>query len=252
MAIKIEIIGNYLQCLDTVSGKIVISEPFKSTWYKESDLQIGRIIFYDKDGIGGDLAITKNFPVINISDAVDGGLVSFTEATFRSFAVSSLGASGVHDVIVADYNYIIDDQFSVVSQKILEDSSVDPFIMPNNSSVVDVRGVLLYNGSSLRFNLKEGKRYIITLMMKYTTASFRTTMLLRLKEIGVSNTISTSSITTSIPNPDVPVSCDFHVKTVTNSQSANGLELEFTYGAGSPFYSLSTGIYDIEYLIREI
>ncbi len=64
MSIKIEIIGNALVCTDTVTSDIIISQPSKDTWYKEDELQIGRIIFYDANGLKGEELITKDFPII--------------------------------------------------------------------------------------------------------------------------------------------------------------------------------------------
>ena len=91
MAKKIEIIDNALIVTDTISSKIEVSEPAKDYWYKESDLQIGRITFFDANGLKGEEQIT--IPFINLTDAVDSGLTPFSEATFRDFCTANLGKS---------------------------------------------------------------------------------------------------------------------------------------------------------------
>ncbi len=91
MAIKIEIVGNALVCTDTVSTEIIISQPSKDVWYKEDKLQIGKIQFYDANGLKGENRISEDFPFILLSDAVDDTLTAFNEATFRNFAITNLG-----------------------------------------------------------------------------------------------------------------------------------------------------------------
>ncbi len=88
MAKKIEIVGKALVVTDTVSGTIELTQPPVRTWYKEDDLQVGRISFYDLDGTED---ISGTFDPINLADAVDGSLVAFTESTFRTFAQDNLG-----------------------------------------------------------------------------------------------------------------------------------------------------------------
>ena len=88
MSKKIEILGKALVVTDTVSTLVELSQPPVRTWYKEGDLKNGRISFYDLDStddVGG------SFKSIALSDAVDGSLVAFTEATFRTFCLDNLG-----------------------------------------------------------------------------------------------------------------------------------------------------------------
>ena len=91
MAIKIEIIGNALICTNTVSTLITIAQPTKGTWYDEERLQSGVVQFYDSSDTDGKNAITEDFPLIFLADAVDDALTPFTEETFRNFSVSNLG-----------------------------------------------------------------------------------------------------------------------------------------------------------------
>lgn len=90
MAIKIEKDGGLLICTDTTSNAVVISKMIRNTWYKENELDSGRIVFYDTDEAAGDNITGRNYPVIDLSDAVDIDDVSFTENTFRLFAYEHL------------------------------------------------------------------------------------------------------------------------------------------------------------------
>ena len=50
MSKKIEIKGKALVVTDTVTTDIELTQPQTRVWYKEDDLQGGRISFYDLDG----------------------------------------------------------------------------------------------------------------------------------------------------------------------------------------------------------
>jgi len=133
MAEKIEIINNALVVTNTGTGIISISEPSKDYWYKESDLQIGRVTFYDANGLKGDFQITQ--PIINLSDAVDSELTPFTESTFRTFCTANLGKSSSSDagadldehIGFADYN---DASTSVTPTILVADTWTD---VPNDT-----------------------------------------------------------------------------------------------------------------------
>lgn len=99
MSKKIEIIGTALTVTDTVSGIIEVSQPAKDFWYKEVDLQIGRIAFFDANGVKGDGQIPLEF--ITLSSAVDSGLVAFNETTFRAFCTDSLGKSSPDEAVTS-------------------------------------------------------------------------------------------------------------------------------------------------------
>ena len=92
MAKKIEIIGSALVVTDTVSGLILISQPSRDIWYKESELtENNRIAFYDCNGLNGSQIYSDEMPLIFLEDAVDATLVSFTAETFRQFCTNFLG-----------------------------------------------------------------------------------------------------------------------------------------------------------------
>lgn len=90
MAKKIEMIGNSVRVTDTISGKIELSEGRAQVWYKEADLQKGRISFYDIHRPGRSSA---DFAFLLLDEAVDSGDISFTENTFRTFCTDNLAFS---------------------------------------------------------------------------------------------------------------------------------------------------------------
>jgi hypothetical protein len=99
MSVKIEIISNALVCTDTVTSDVLISQPSNIVWYKENELEdIERISFYNAKF---NLGINKNsteFPYIDLSNAVDSSLTSFTKATFRNFVYSFLYESLINEL----------------------------------------------------------------------------------------------------------------------------------------------------------
>lgn len=110
MAKKIQIVGSALTVTDTVSGLIILSQPSRDIWYKESDLQnLQRISFYDANGIKGSGVYTKEIPVISLSEAIDENDIAFNEITFREFATnflgrkSFLGSGGIESLGWAQY-----------------------------------------------------------------------------------------------------------------------------------------------------
>ena len=84
MSVKIQIINNALVCTDTVSSAILISQPSKDFWYKERDLIDGRISFYNTN-LNSERGGNEELQYIQLSNSVDGGLVAFTEVSFRAF-----------------------------------------------------------------------------------------------------------------------------------------------------------------------
>ncbi len=117
MAKKIEIVDKALVITDTISGKIELTQPPVRTWYKEDDLQIGRISFYDLDGTED---ISGTFDPINLADAVNSSLVAFTETTFREFAQGNLGfsrASGSEAIANMQIERVLEAESLEVSQE---------------------------------------------------------------------------------------------------------------------------------------
>ena len=113
MAEKIEIINNALVVTNTGTGIISISEPAKDYWYKEFDLQAGRIVLYDANGLKGDQQIVyKPIPLAD-DNAINSALTPFTEATFRTFVFDNLGKSSLGTGAI---ERLIDGESTAISQ----------------------------------------------------------------------------------------------------------------------------------------
>lgn len=84
MSVSIQIINNAIVCTDTDTDTILISQPSKDIWYKERDLVNERISFY-KTNLNSERGADEELPYIELANAVDGGLVAFSIASFRTF-----------------------------------------------------------------------------------------------------------------------------------------------------------------------
>tara|TARA_R110002012_G_scaffold119725_2_gene268822 strand:+ start:533 stop:889 length:357 start_codon:yes stop_codon:yes gene_type:complete len=88
MSFQIKRVGASLRVTDTTTGKIIISEPCRDVWYREERLQAGVIQFYDDNSPRQDIG---SFPLIFLSDAVQGDFSAFDEDSFRLFVYENIG-----------------------------------------------------------------------------------------------------------------------------------------------------------------
>lgn len=168
MAKKIEIQGSAITITDTISGLIEVAHPSKDTWYKQEDLDNGRISLYDSNGTTGRGMSSIEFPPIDLSDAVDSSDLSFTAVSFKEFCQNNLGYNAQAQslsVTALGWEQIIDSQYTSVSP--LNITAGSTIILDNNAnSRVNThlpQGVTrLYNSSNSRIEpIKLGDAYLI-------------------------------------------------------------------------------------------
>ena len=90
MSKKIEKINNALVITDTVSGTVEVDTPSRLVYYDIDPLieATPRIVLRNLDDSCG---LIPRFNAIKLSEAVDGALAPFTDATWRVFARTNLG-----------------------------------------------------------------------------------------------------------------------------------------------------------------
>lgn len=144
MSVKIEIINNALVCTDTSTDEILISQPSSDVWYKDNELEsIDRISFYNAKYIFG---INKNsieFPYIDLSNAVDSSLTSFSESSFRLFAYSFLSTNPINSLLLLRYKQRVEAMGGVVeSLDCLSSLGLDNYNWEYYFRVVDSGGII--------------------------------------------------------------------------------------------------------------
>tara|TARA_R110000787_G_scaffold196468_1_gene307842 strand:- start:130 stop:591 length:462 start_codon:yes stop_codon:yes gene_type:complete len=144
MSVKIEIINNALVCTDTITSEILISQPSNIVWYKENELvDIDRISFYNAKYVSGISRNSIEFPYIDLSNAVDSSLTSFTEVSFRSFVYSFLSEGSVSNLLLLRYKQRVQAMGGVVeSLECLSTLGLNDYNWRYYFRVVDQGGVV--------------------------------------------------------------------------------------------------------------
>lgn len=89
MAYKFEIIGQALIVTDTGAGDVIAEYPKGDIYYKNHDLVAdSKIQIYDTSGV---VASSSELLSTDLSNAVDGNDIAFTESSWREFARQNLG-----------------------------------------------------------------------------------------------------------------------------------------------------------------
>lgn len=88
MSVKIEIVGSSIRAYDSTTGKFIISQPARDTWYSEARLKAGVIQLYDDNSSRQD---SGNYDLIFLNDAIDSNNAAFTATSFRAFVYNNIG-----------------------------------------------------------------------------------------------------------------------------------------------------------------
>lgn len=139
MSKKIEVVGNFLIVTDTVIGDIENTQPMPSkdmTW-NEDELRGGRVVFGTTKFLS-DSTEFELYPPFDLSEAVDGSLVPFTESTFRDFCTVNLGKSsgGSSSIPTADIfnGGLVDYNDSTTSGSPITILAATPTVLTNDGA----------------------------------------------------------------------------------------------------------------------